>query len=91
MEFFTSFSLNKIFFIVTGLTVVAFFLLLVVANVTNRKGIEEIGTYQKDIRKYDSQISELDSAIATYSSLIRIENRAREMGLVPAKKTEYLK
>ncbi len=86
-----SFSLNKIFFVVTCLTVTAFFLLLVVANVTNRKGIEEIGTYQKDIRKYDFQISELDSTIATYSSLIRIENRAREMGLVPARKTEYLK
>jgi cell division protein FtsL len=91
MEFFERFSLTRIFVIMTGLTVFSFFILLIVANVTSRKGIEEIGSYQKDIRAADSKITELDSAIATYSSLVRIEKRAKEMGLTPAKKTEYLK
>lgn len=91
MEFLQSLPLTKIFAVTTVLTIVSFFLLLVVANVTSRKGIEEIGTFQKDIRSFDAKISQLDRDIATYSSLVRIENRAREMGLGPAKKTEYLK
>lgn len=91
MEYFESLPLTKIFLVTTLLAVISFFALLVVANVTSRKGIEEIGDYQKDIREYDTKINQLDRDIATYSSLVRIEKRAKEMGLGPAKKTEYLK
>ncbi len=91
MDFFDGISLSRIFVVTTILSVVSFFLLLVVANVTGRKGIEEIGAYQKEIRQYESKIAELEAASATYSSLLRIENKAKEMGFEPAKKVEYLK
>lgn len=84
-------TINKILLVTTVVTVLSFFSLLVIANVTSRKGIEEIGTYQKEIQEYDRQIRKIDSISATYSSLIRIESRAREMGLTSFSKTEYLK
>ncbi|MDQ3098493.1 MAG: hypothetical protein M3Q44_01995 [bacterium] len=91
MEFLERVPLTKGFIVTTCLTAFSFFILLIVANVTSRKGIEEIGSYQKEIRATDAKILELERHIATYSSLIRIEKRAKEMGLGPAKKTEYLK
>jgi hypothetical protein len=91
MDYLKQLSLIRIFVTASILTIVSFFSLLIVANVTSRKGIEEIGVYQRDISDSEAKISQLEGATATYSSLLRIEKRAREMGLGPAKKTEYLK
>ena len=75
----------------TVATIVNFFALLIIANMMNRKGIEEIQNFDSQISESTDKIRILDHDIATYSSLVRIEQRARQMGLSPAKRVEYLR
>jgi cell division protein FtsL len=84
-------SLRNVFVLTSVLTVLSFFALLITANVVNRRGIKEIQVLEKDIDLYSTQIKELDRDIATYSSLVRIERRSKELGLSPVKKVEYIK
>lgn len=57
----------------------------------NRKGITELQKYDTDIAEYSRSIKALNYDIATYSSLLRVEQRAEEMGFRPTKKIEYIK
>lgn len=84
-------SLRRVFAFTTLFTFISFFALLITANAVNRRGIKEIQLLEKDIDDYSLQIKELDRDIATYSSLMRVEQRAKELGLAPVKKVEYLK
>jgi cell division protein FtsL len=91
MNFFQPVYLTKILVITSLVCVVSFFVLLVVANFTNRRGLTELNALQKESDSYESKLSSMEGDIATYSSLRRIEDRARELGFEKAKKVEYLK
>ena len=84
-------SLNRLLFYSTMLMVVSFFGLLITANMMNRRGIKELQALELEIEQYENNIRKLDHDIATYSSLMRIENRARELGMEQLKTVEYLK
>jgi cell division protein FtsL len=84
-------TLRRVLALTTLFTFISFFALLITANAVNRRGIKEIQLLEKDIAAYSVQIRELDRDIATYSSLKRVEQRAKELGLGQFKKIEYLK
>jgi cell division protein FtsL len=85
------FTLKRVFIITTALTLISFFVLLVIANMMNRRGIKELQVIEQETVEYSTNIRALDRDIATYSSLIRIETRARDLGFTPIKKTEFIK
>ncbi len=90
-DFIFQLPIRKIFIFSTALCVLSFFALLVIANVVNRKGITELNGYNKEIVEYEEKLSQINTSTATNSSLIRVEQRAKDMGFEKAKKIEYLK
>jgi len=84
-------TLRRVVLYSTVLLILSFFGLLITANMMNRRGIKELQVLKAEIGKYETETRVLDHDIATYSSLIRIEQRARELGMEPLKTVEYLK
>ncbi len=91
MELPAFFTLKRVFVVTTALTLISFFVLLVIANMMNRRGIKELQVIEQETGDYSTSIRALDRDIATYSALIRIEKRARDLGFIPIKKTEFIK
>jgi hypothetical protein len=71
--------------------VISFFGLLVIANNLNRNGIAEAAKLELKIEDLMDRTEKLNQSIATYSSLIRIEQRAKELGFDKVKHVEYIK
>jgi cell division protein FtsL len=87
----SSLSLGRVVVFFTVITIVSFLALLIVTNAMNRRGITELQKYDADISDYTRTLKIVDYDIATYSSLLRVEQRAQEMGFRPTKKIEYIK
>jgi cell division protein FtsL len=91
MEYLHSLPWYKIIAVTTGLCIFSFFALLIVANVTNRRGITELNDIRRESYTYEERLANMEIESATYSSLVRVEQRAKELGFEKAKKVEYLK
>ncbi|MDQ3239382.1 MAG: hypothetical protein M3P33_02555 [bacterium] len=57
----------------------------------NRNGIKEGAQTAQNIIEVKNKTEKLNQSIATYSSLIRVEGRARELGFDKVKQVEYIK
>jgi cell division protein FtsL len=91
MDYLPSISLQKIFIVTSILTVVSFFTLLITANYLNRNSIKESALLEHDIADLQDRTEKMNQAIATFSSLVRVEQRAKELGFDKSKHVEYIK
>jgi energy-coupling factor transporter transmembrane protein EcfT len=91
MELIERIPLKRIFVVTTIFCIGSFFALLFFANSVNRKGITELNDLNKESIETEAKLRDVEQAIATYSSLSRVEERSKALGFEQTKNIEYIK